>query len=239
MSSNYRRYWDLEERDRAALSAEDVKTYLDVELMERGVLRPRPPVLEPISEVELATRTMFGIKYDSYHELDVVFPTAEAAAAFVALGAMLVKTDYQAGSAKYLEPLSDAAISTRNVTTKEAALAGRAVLRENNARKERNEKAQQEYEKAVDAVDKETRAIWDDWHECRRVVAGHARVLETWVNYVAMARGDEQVAGRFLFKAFTQSQVIDAFKFAGVELPTAPQVVEQAPAPAAEEASPF
>jgi hypothetical protein len=218
--SNYARYWDLLEMDRAALSYDDVTAYLNVELMERGALRPKAPTPEPVTEVELVTRVVYGIKHGGYYELEIAFSSAEAVATFLASGAMLIKSDYEAGGVKYAAPFdAEPSVAIRQVAMYDAILAQRATLRENNARKQRNDTAQREYEKAIAALDKETRDMWDDWYRCRMLVAEHARVIETWTNYVAMTRGDETIAWRFLVKAVPEPETREAFAFAGVELP--------------------
>jgi len=217
--ANYKRYWNLEERERAALNEDEVQAYLAVELMERGVIAPRAPVPEPILEPSLERESVFVIAYGYSDTLDLAFPTFEAAQAFLGLGAQLIKRDWQAGNARYLEPIDQARVQSASVTTQDAALAARAELRENTARKERNETARRAYEQAIESVDKETRDIWADWKRCRGLVADHLRVMETWATYVAMTGGDEAVAWKFLTQAFGMVPALAAFEFSGEPLP--------------------
>jgi hypothetical protein len=238
--ANYRRYWDLEERERAALTRAEVEEFLVVELMERGALRPKQPVPEPIVETSIPTTQVFVVKKDAYHELDIAFPSAGAAQAFLDLAPMLIDRDYNAGNALFLKSFAEGGeIISKQVMTEAEALAHRSVLRENEARKQRNAAAQTTYEKAVKTLDAETRDVWEDYRRCQDLVVKHHRVIEVWAQYVATTRGDEEIAWRFLMKAFTADDARDAFKFNQMILP-APAAketpAEVAPMPLVEEA---
>ena len=77
-------YWDLSERERAELSREDVERYVDAELMLKGVLRVKPPVLAAEPEVPQPTKRFFSVtvrgQYNSRDHVGVVFETLEQAA---------------------------------------------------------------------------------------------------------------------------------------------------------------
>ena len=115
------------------------------------------------------------------------------------------------------------------ISTRESILGWRAVLRENDARKQRNEKAQAAYEKAVAALDTETRDIWGDWNRCCGMSASYTRIGETWASYLAMAKGDAAVAWQFLIKAFPGATVEAAFTWLGIAVPCLDMFVEADP----------
>lgn len=216
--ANYKRYWDLEDGERAALTHDEVEAFLAVELMERGALKPKAPEFEPLTETDLPTVDVYGITYhDGYDKpLDIVFPSADAAVQFLLLGAQIVERDYEA-NVHHTTPLVEPKITLRRLAAHDAVKARAAALRENKARKDRNDAAQRAYEKALEVLSNETTTIWDDWRRCRSEADQHRRVRETFAQYVGLAGGDEVVAWRFLRKAFSEEQATAA----GLVAPTA------------------
>ena len=57
------RYWDLEEADRAKLTADQVEAFLNVELMEVGVTKPREPDLMEVEELTIETEEWFKVSW--------------------------------------------------------------------------------------------------------------------------------------------------------------------------------
>lgn len=216
--ADYRRYWDLTEKERSGLDEETVESYLAVELMERGVLRPAPPTLETITAVDLPLVQRFGIKHGGFRELDIVFPSVEAAGTFLSLGAQVVSTDYETRT-KHVVDLDAASIAQEQISTHAHVVAARAVLKENAARKERNEKAAREYQKACETVEKESADIWNDWRHCRELARAYSALGGTWAAYVQMAGGDDAAAvtAREIIE-LRRAQALVAYKAACAEL---------------------
>lgn len=213
-----RRYWDLTEKERATLTDEQVRAYLDVELMEQGVLRPVPPTMEPELAAHVATEKRYAIRYANYKKLDVVFRTAAAAEEFIQQGAEVVERDYDA-QLDVFGALADATIEPIEVATRDAALAARPARRENKDRRERFERAETQYREDLKAVDAACESMWSDWRACRDKALSNERIHATWNDYLRMSDGDRDVAWRFLAKAYSESRLREAFEWLGLTPP--------------------
>lgn len=231
--SAFNTFWDLTEKERAALSEPDVERFIDAELMTKGVLKVPPFTLERVEEVALATRTVFGISTDHYNRLDVAFETAERAAEFLKLQPLHLRSEYLPGrSVEYIEPMPPGAqIAPREIATHEAILQSKVALKKAAAAKEENERRQREYEKAVKAQEQVLQGLWDEWHRCRELDTRRRRTLETFEDYKRIAGGDGQVAARFLLKVFSREQIAEAAEWCGVEIPLRFVEVDERPAP--------
>lgn len=223
-----RRYWDLSEKVRACLTEEQIEVLLSYELMERGVVRLPPPILEEIVPVATATTTVYGVRYGGYHETSVVFPTSEEAHRFLALKPMALESHYPLAE-RSTRALDDAAVFALSVLGSDALREAKGTLTENHARKDRNEEATKAYEKAEEAITAETADLRKDWHRCQDLERQCRRVLSTWKAYQGMTNGDLSIAWTFLLKAFPGAA--DSFKWLGEPLPACAHVETNGQAP--------
>jgi len=214
-------YWDLSEKERAALTREDVDRFLDAELMTKGVLKVAPLVLdeEPVFD-DLATTTYYWA--DGFPQ--VLFATTEAASAFVALKPMLLGSEYLCGdyrqSVKYAKPAEDTDINQVSVTSHDCFVQRRSDLEKRAAVRASNTKRREQHESDAKAQSKVLDGVWSDWAKCRDIEAEHRRVVATFNDYVKTA-GYEITAARFLGKVFTFEQIDEARKWTGIGIPDA------------------
>lgn len=232
--SDFKTYWDFEEKERAALTREEVERFLDAELMTKGVLKVEPLVLdvEPeIVEPEAAT----------FHQVGpVAFATVAGADAFLKLGAVTIETKYLGGgyrnTVSVAEPIERQAVEKRLVTANEYASRKGDLDRRQSAR-DANAKRSEEHQRATKEQDKVLAGVWEDWYRCRNVDETHRKVVTTFENYVKTAGGDKLTAARFLGKVFTFEQIDEARKWTGAAIPDAdyPATIEAKPGPVPEQ----
>lgn len=205
-------YWDLTERERAVLSREDVETFLDAELMTKGVLAVKAPTYLPVPEVVLNKNDLYEIDPQSSHgRPHLAFPNEDAARTFLGLGGIVIDADWQIGSdVKFAQPVpNDAPVRTIALATRESVEIARIKLREAKAATEENEKRKRVYEEQLRNVDKALGGLWEDWYACQEKAYRVGRVIETFEKYVKMA-GSEATAAKFLAQVFTPPQIAEA-----------------------------
>lgn len=221
-------YWNLEEKERAALTREEVEKFLDAELMTKGVLKVLALRLDPEPEIVEPAATTY------YQVGSVAFSTAKAAEDFIKLAPISIDTKYIGGgwrtSVSVASPIVGSPTELRVVSPSEYA-DRRNDLEKRETIRVSNEKAREEHAKASKAQDSVLSGVWEDWARCREVDAGHRRVVSTFREYVAVA-GDELTAAKFLAKAFTVAQIAEAAKWCGVAILIDAEFDEVKPAPA-------
>ena len=205
-------YWDYTDKERSAMSEEQVRGFLDCELMSKGVLKPEPLKLETVDEIKLPTTTFYRLKRDWQFVGDIVFAKYEDALAVSRMDLRHIDSDYQTGR--------DFASTFDKLAVVEVAVSGdcykaeaKAALVQEKERKERNKKAQDAFDKASEDVTKATSDIWSDWYSCQSQSREHQRIVDTLAEYTKIAGGDEHLAATFLAKAFSEDQISDAFKW--------------------------
>jgi tetratricopeptide (TPR) repeat protein len=216
--SELKTYWDLEEKERSALSETDVERYSDAELMLKGCLRVSPPQLDAEgSEPELPTRTYYRIG-----SFDVAFESSEQAEAFRKLKPLNRATAYFGGyqiTKSQVEPIEGETVTFQASTSVDLA-ATKAALDKYAEKRSANKKRSDEYEKAIATQNKALEGLWEDWHRCRDLARRHRKVIDTFEAYVLTASGDRDVAARFLQKVFSVEQIEEAGAWFEQDIPT-------------------
>lgn len=214
-------YWELSERERAALSREDVERYVDAELMTKGVLKARPPQLEPEPKeaVRLSQRFQVKTAADSdWHAPVLLFPTESAARAFLDLQPEHKHSSYTGDAhVEHGQAFSRTVTAVSIIAAKDYE-ANKSLLQSATAIKAANKKASEEYEKAVKLQDAALKGLWDDWATQRQRDHKLRGVMATFEEYRRIA-ASQDVALRFLRKVHSVSQIEEAAEWCGVELP--------------------
>lgn len=232
-------YWDLSEAERAALTRDDVAKYADLELMTKGVLRPKSLALPAETSIKLETTTYFQIEvpasYGAREKIHgLVFRTEEDARAVIAMRPVLVSRDYEIGSTEFAKALdASASVTLCTLASEEAVASARAVLKEAAAAKEEASKRRREFDEQNRKVDQALAGMWDDWHSCVGRDREMRRVAETFTEYERMA-GSKEIASVFLRKAFATDVVREAEEWTGVRMVFSDAVVALADSPTPE-----
>lgn len=203
-------YWDLSEAERAALTEEDVQRFLDAELMQKGVLKVRPLVLEPEPTVPPPYVAVFAIRLTSYSKADLVFETLEAAKACIALQPKLLEQVWVGSDhVEVVEQVAQPEVSEVCVYTKEQVTVLKGDLSKAAAIRKANADRTTQYETAVKARDEALRHLWEDWARCREEEAKLREVADTFADYQKIA-GSNVIATQFLEKVYPVALIEDA-----------------------------
>ncbi len=223
------RYWDHSEKERAALTEDQIKAMLTVEMMEKGVLNPGPsPELSTPKQADLPKTTFYRPTCESYYgKPNVLFTTMEDAQAFVALKPRAWQRDYQADT-DYAIGAKTLSVEVIELPEEDVITTRREELRRIHAENEANKKKIEAHAEAVKKADKVTDGVWDDWHECKGKGREYGRVIATFNSYASLADGNEATARKFLAKAYPEQTIVDAFAWCEVADPATSQKAAEA-----------
>lgn len=206
-------YWDHTEQERSQLTEDEIKSMLDVALMTEGVKKPIAPTLKEVPKSPLGERKrVFGIeaksKYGSEQSVGIVFPTLEAAQAFIDLNPMKDDYDYEVGSEfRYFVPLQDAKITTTDLYAMDQINEFRSSLKHRKALSEENQRLSSEFAKASSLSEKITDGIWADYYKCKAKHDTLRGIIATFDDYVKLTSGDKSLALEFLKKVTTGEEI--------------------------------
>ena len=198
-------YWDLDEAVRAKLTREEVSTYVDAELMVKGVLRvTEPEIVEVPSTQDVVRLTCFAVKGSSwYSDTRIGWATREAAEQALS-GA--VAFHHQHGVDGFVE-VGEKEIEEVQVISAKSIARHKALLQQASETKAANQKAREAYLDAQRKQDDALKGLWADWHECRDKDHQMAKVVATFDSYTKTALGDAPIAMSFLRKVFTLDEI--------------------------------
>lgn len=204
------RFWSMSNREVAALTGEQVETFVKYEAMSAGVGDATPPVFEIVPETPiLATTTYYTVT-----GFDAVFRTAAQAQAFLDLNPGKSEYSYKYGydRVNWFEPGEGIRSVTETVLRdkNEVSAAGPELERIKEV-EESNRKKQQEFDKAHKAFAEATSGVWSRWHEAQSRVTEWQTILDTFEEYKELTDGDERTARVFLQKRFDTVEIEIAF----------------------------
>ncbi len=218
-------YWDMTEKERAALTEQDVERFLDAELMTKGVLRPAP--LELLTEPALPEPDVeiFVVKSRGFQRLDVAFHTAEAARTCLER-CLVLETSYIGGHTVYhVNPLREPTIENQRIHSTMAVEQARSSFEKQAAVKTENDRRRRAHDEETKHQEEALRGLWDDWHQCRARGVEMERVWTTFREYSKIA-GDDETARRFLARAFDVAKLKAAEDWHGVRFRPQPEIAE-------------
>lgn len=206
------RYWDYSEKERAAMTEEQVEQLLGYELMERGVLKVDPPAIQTMLPVDMPKRRVFSLaetdQYGNAKPIGISFDTIGQAEACLAAVPMMRVHEWNVE--QHVAPIKGITVIAEELPDTAAVLAAKATTDDNRRRKNENDEAQRQYEAAVKKVSDATSDVWSDWHDCRRKADEAKKIRDTFDEYKRMTGGNEEMARAFLAKAFDASEIEEA-----------------------------
>lgn len=197
-----RRYWDMTVDERAALTVEEVEALTKVELMEAGVLVPRPPELLPAEPPPTERRTLVqpsvgNTRYGT-QKVGIAFEDVEDLRAFLALRPIFVDDEWPLGVKTAIPITGDEEHSTVEVVSKQEVERLRSALERAQQNKAANEEETRRYAEECRASQKALEGMWADYQQARTRALRLQRIRETHAEYLAMTGGDDGVARAFL-----------------------------------------
>ena len=190
-----------------ALTDEQLKRYVDYACAEQGIPMFPAPVA-PTNPYSLEkTDLAYGLPSGFVKDKEVVD----------AISALLAKTtvfessyDYNGGGYNYrfLEPSREISVKAERFYLKTDLASAKDGLRKYESEKGSFEKLEQEYRKANDQrrviVDEINEYVWGIQRESQKIIELNTRLDE----YKAIAKGDEDLAKRFLIKAYPEAETL-------------------------------
>lgn len=202
-------YWELPEAKRARLTYEEVGAFADVELMMKGVKKPGELVLDPVPEYTPKTERYYVVG-------DVAFRNSDDVATFLLMRPLRVATDWSTGyDVEFVEPLT-APETVKNLPLRVDVLEhGRAHFIKRKATKTENDRRTAEHQKATREVAEALEAMWADWNACRAQLVRAEEVVRTFDRYCEIAKGDREIAAKFLHKTLGAVAIREAQTMTG------------------------
>jgi len=206
-------YTDLE---KANLTEEEVEGLLKFELMEQGVVAPIKPELLPEDEPEIEEKVYYRPSLKSYSGLDCAFATAKEAEAFLALSPLIFDEGYPTYRKNVQKP-EEVKVEAVKVITKADYDSAQAAIQKAADNKSRNKERTEKYEEETQKVSEATLHIWTAWAVCKAKKIQSQQVVDLYAQYVKDCDGNVQIALRFLGKAYSSTEIENAYGF--LELP--------------------
>lgn len=212
------KYWDKTEQERATLTDGQVRAYLDVELMEKGVVKVEPPVLREVPKVKLETTTYYEVKYAGKYSPDTcafVFATPEQAREFINAQPLKNDSDWELGDRQYASPCLEMTVGAIELPSEQGVLNSKSLLSEIKEAKEANTTTSSEYNTAQKAVEEATSGVWENWHLCQARQRECEDVRKTYEEYLTLCGDVTQTAVAFLEKAYSLDRIQAAADWLG------------------------
>jgi len=208
MENEVKSYWDFTEKERSLLTQEQVENLFEIELMQKGVKKPVPPVLRIVEDIVLSQDRFYKVGH-------VLFKKHEEAAQFLTLNPAIEDYEWNVSpDHKFPEPISDSILEVP-LYRKSEVDALRVVLAKRKEAKKYNDETTQEYRKSCDTITKTVGAIWGDWNVCRMKLDTHKKILNTWKDYMRITYNNNDMAWVFLKKIFNENDIAKAKEWLG------------------------
>ncbi len=203
-------YWDLTEKERAALEVTDVDRYIDAELMLKGVLKVPPLVLVDLPKLPPPDHVIHRVRI-AYRTEVAAFESNEKALEFIrTFSPLIVESHYVEGqSISVASKVTDHEILTERVYSAALYAEISGDLKRASAIKTTNDRKVTAYTAAMKLQEEALKGLWSDWVDCREKAQRVAKVQATAAEYRAIA-GTEEVALQFLSKVFDADSLREA-----------------------------
>lgn len=211
------RYWDLSPKEQSELASEQVEALLTVEMMEKGVVKPEEPTYLPVEELPEPDIVLYAPKA-AYSSPNFGYRTPEQAARLMA-DAVCISTDYISGTSVSVIGDREVEIAEVRVYSKGLLAENRILIEKNAAAKKQNDAAEAEYKNQQRKATEATSGVWDDYYSRLAEARSNKKIIDTFNEYVHTCSGDRELAYKFLLKAYSRSDVNDAFDWFGVDIP--------------------
>jgi hypothetical protein len=214
-------YWEHEEKERAALTHDEVVRLLDFELMRKGVLSVEPLTLAEVPEPKLPTMPYYRIRSGHHQAIGLAFALEAQARMVIDAQPYLIKHEYIGESIDCVTSATEFVIECIELPALLTVEAAKIALKEAAAAKSENDRRTRAHADQSKAVESATRGLWEDWHACRATAEKMAKVESTFAKYVSLVGGPEgsqstvALAQKFLRQVFTVAELTAAEEWTG------------------------
>ncbi len=206
---------ELSQKAKSSLTEDQIQHYVNIGLMQEGLVRPAVPLVEPEIEPTIETRELFVMG-------NLVFENFENAetARKLALGA--AGTDYTVREVTIIEDEGYYLPETKPkqcATRKDVALVKQAFTNYNSV-VSANKVRDKEYQKSLEAVERIEQAIRSDIYEAQLNDSKQSEIVETYNQFLTLSEGNSQVALNFMSKKHGHKEISAAFEYMGLPDPS-------------------
>lgn len=220
-------YFDLTDKERFSIPAENLGQWARAERMNRGIEEPVMPLLEnePESLTKPPTAPIYTVKVNHRqyveHSWDtaftVAFETMEKAKDFMAPMPLTV-LDGKDGSMIRV-PVSNCQMGIEQTNSLEEYQKFGSSSKARADVRERNKQAMEAYDKALKASESVDEEIGEDWNRVQRLNYRYETVIKTFREYVGMTQdGNEITALLFLAKTYSPELIRDTWQWFGMDI---------------------
>jgi hypothetical protein len=206
-------YWDVNEKDRADLTEEEMEKFFEIELMMNGEVIPKKPVFKEIEDPMEKLRGKREIKFSvGGISSKTLFDTIEDANKFLELNPQRGEYIYEVGyDYIYATKISDKIdqIVTYKKEDLEEVKEDKTIY-EN--RKKEYEEDLEEYRKQRSSVEDLLSKIKEDKLERDKERRKLNEILQTYERFLTLAEGDSDIARTFLEEKYDFWEIEKAFE---------------------------
>lgn len=202
---------ELTNQELATLEQEQIEKYLEIALMQEGVLRPvePTPVLKPVFNPPISM-TVFGVKQEgSWREPAMHFLNEADAVAVAQMPMALVESEYSAPTStiKYGQHIVGASVIPVKVASEGDYKKAIADTKVAQSLFSDYQKAKEKFDQDMRGVDNIACHITDKISDARAEKHYAEEVCRTFAKYKQLANGDESIAMNFMKKPFTDERI--------------------------------
>ncbi len=198
-----RRIHDLSFEELCALTDDQVRTFVEIEVAEQGIMPELPP--QPVELADLGIRRTVEV----FLVDGVLFPSESDAVAFAAMPHGTEEYQWNIGSEyKWYSP--SAASSPRKVSLYDEndVLRVKSALVEQNTRDTAYKEARRRYGEFVRKTADVSAKVWCIVSAAREMARRYELARQTYARYLELADGDTATAQRFFANAYKDDQEI-------------------------------
>ena len=209
-----KRYAEFTKLERANMSREEVKDLLKYELMDAGIVSVEKPPESTAKKPEIPTTTFYQPVLTAGYErsIDILFRSSSEAEEFLELCPLYMEYNYNSGNNVFIEP-THTTVRTVECVSKKQKEAMEPELKAYEEQIAEEKRLTKEYDDYVKLSEGAVSHIWEDWHKKREALSCSMKITENWVEYVDTCNGDEDIAMKFFLKAYSRSEIEEAFSF--------------------------
>jgi hypothetical protein len=216
-------YKEHSQLERANMTSDDVESLLKIELMGAGIVEvksPTKPVPPPKFEPALEGLVFQPTIHAGYERsLDFAFLNEEDSAVFAKMQIVKLTEDYDVKLKTVERTEGPTKISIVSVVSEEMLKQAKKAKKECSVDLTSYNIALDEYDTYRADRDEVLDPVWEDWGDMRSIHMKSQHLLSVFNEYVDTCDGDEELAMKFLKKAYTDKAIQEAYEFLEMDRP--------------------
>ena len=216
-------YKEHSQLERANMTSDDVESLLKIELMGAGIVevpKPTKPVPPPKFEPALEGLVFQPTIHAGYERsLDFAFLNEEDSVAFAKMQIVKITEDYDVKLKTVEITEGQTKISIVSVVSEEMLKQAKKAKKECSVDLTSYNSARYKHDEYLVDRDAVLDPVWEDWRDMRSIHMKSQQLLSVFNEYVDTCDGDEELAMKFLKKAYTDKAIQEAYEFLEMDCP--------------------